>query len=85
MRMDGCRHPLQLSKAAGICTPLGTWLCLPLVWQHNLSLSSEKPLGYTGATAFREQQNQDKELIQHKNNAISSKGGREDREEKHDL
>lgn len=55
MRMDdnGIR-PLQLMKAAGICTPLGMWLCLHLVWQQDLSLSSEKPLGYTGATACRE-------------------------------
>lgn len=31
------------------------------------------------------QQNQDKEVIQDKNNAIPSKGGREDREEKQNL
>lgn len=50
---DGCRYSLKFNKAAGISTALGTRLCLRLVWQQDLSLSSEKPLGYTGATACR--------------------------------
>lgn len=82
---DGCRHSLKLNKAAGICTPLGTWLCLPVVWQQDFLSPLIKPWVTLVQLLVEGQQNHDKKVIQDKNNVISSKGGREDREEKHNL
>lgn len=89
------RKGLVMRMAAGTLWNLIRLLGSVLHWEHGFAcllcgsktflLPLKKPWVTLVQLLAEGQQNQDKEVIQEKINVISSKGGREDREEKHNL